>query len=94
MLAFSDDYLFSVLVHQRPYAWTTDEADQLLNDPMEAQRKDPDDPYVLGIHLDSVLDVSESEIREIHERLASDVYLVTRLIGGRLVQMAGSSDTT
>lgn len=45
---FDDTYLFKIPTYQRPYAWTTDEADELLNDLMEAQRKDPNDPYFLG----------------------------------------------
>lgn len=47
---FDDTYLFKIPTYQRPYAWTTDEADELLNDLMEAQRKDPNDPYFRDLY--------------------------------------------
>ena len=33
---FSDDYLFEIPYFQRPYAWTTEETDELLTDLMAA----------------------------------------------------------
>jgi hypothetical protein len=48
----SDDYLFSIPSYQRPYAWTTEQASELLADVMsawghEAQAQDQA-PYFLG----------------------------------------------
>jgi len=45
---FDDSYLFKIPTYQRPYAWTTDEADELLNDLREAEKADPEEPYFLG----------------------------------------------
>lgn len=45
---FGGDYLFEVPPYQRPYAWTTEEVDELLNDLAAARREDPETPYFLG----------------------------------------------
>ena len=45
---FSDDYLFEIPLYQRPYAWTTDQVDELIDDLRDAQRRDPEAPYFLG----------------------------------------------
>ena len=37
---FSDDYLFSIPDYQRPYAWTTEQTGELLDDLLEAMFKD------------------------------------------------------
>ncbi len=69
---FDDTYLFKIPTYQRPYAWTTDEADELLNDLMEAQRKDPDDPYFLGsIILIKQESSPESDVVDGQQRLTT-----------------------
>ena len=45
---FSDDYLFTIPLYQRPYAWTTEEIDELLDDLTDAMGRDSDAPYFLG----------------------------------------------
>ena len=45
---FSDDYFFEIPLYQRPYAWTTEHVDELLDDLTEAMNRDPDSPYFLG----------------------------------------------
>ena len=41
---FSDDYAFEIPAYQRPYAWETEQARELLNDLLDAM----DDPNALG----------------------------------------------
>ena len=45
---FDDDYLFSIPLYQRPYAWTTEEVDELLDDLQNALSRDPKAPYFMG----------------------------------------------
>lgn len=49
---FSDDYLFEIPAYQRPYAWTTEQTSELLDDLLKAMGTDgPMDevaPYFLG----------------------------------------------
>ena len=45
---FSDAYLFEIPQYQRPYAWTTEQADELLDDLLDAMGRDPQSPYFLG----------------------------------------------
>ncbi|WBQ07825.1 DUF262 domain-containing protein [Kribbella sp. CA-293567] len=45
---FSSDFDFSIPNYQRPYAWGTDEAMQLLDDLAHALDQDRDEPYFLG----------------------------------------------
>ena len=39
---FSNEYLFQIPFYQRPYAWTTEEVGELLDDLLFAMDKDPD----------------------------------------------------
>ena len=45
---FSDDYIFEIPLYQRPYAWTTEEVEKLLNDLTNAVNRDREEPYFLG----------------------------------------------
>ena len=45
---FGDDYLFEVPVYQRPYAWTTEQSGELLDDLMNSQKQGSKTPYFLG----------------------------------------------
>ena len=49
---FSDDYLFEIPPYQRPYAWTTEQATELLDDLLTAMNHDGEmedvSPYFLG----------------------------------------------
>ena len=45
---FSDDYLFDIPDYQRPYAWTTEQTSELLDDLLAAMVAVDDSPYFLG----------------------------------------------
>ena len=45
---FCNDYLFEIPVFQRPYAWTTEEVNELLDDLLFSMDKDDQEPYFLG----------------------------------------------
>lgn len=45
---FCDDYLFRIPSYQRPYAWTTEHAGELLSDIEAARARDQEDPYFLA----------------------------------------------
>ncbi len=45
---FCDDYLFEIPLYQRPYAWTTEEVGELLDDLLFAVETGDDAPYFLG----------------------------------------------
>ena len=45
---FSDDYLFEIPDYQRPYAWTTEQTGELLDDLLTAMDTDEEAPYFLG----------------------------------------------
>lgn len=69
---FDDTYLFKIPTYQRPYAWTTENADELLKDLLEAQRREPGEPYFLGsIILIKHDDVPESAVVDGQQRLTT-----------------------
>lgn len=43
-----NDYLFEIPVFQRPYAWTTEEVNELLDDLLFSMDRDDQEPYFLG----------------------------------------------
>ena len=45
---FSDDYLFEIPDYQRPYAWTTEQTGELLEDLLTAMQGNDDSSYFLG----------------------------------------------
>ncbi len=45
---FGKEYLFEIPFYQRPYAWTTDQVSELLDDLDDAVQRDADAPYFLG----------------------------------------------
>ena len=45
---FSDDYFYHIPPYQRPYAWTTEHVEELLDDLQDALRRNSDEPYFLG----------------------------------------------
>ena len=44
----SDDFAFTIPPYQRPYAWTTEQVGELLDDLLYAVNHDGDSPYFLG----------------------------------------------
>lgn len=74
---FSDDFVFNIPSYQRPYAWTTEQTEQLLIDLIDALGDETKDinqipPYFLGnIVLIKPIDKSESEVVDGQQRLTT-----------------------
>lgn len=74
---FSDDFLFNIPNYQRPYAWTTEQTEQLLTDLIDALGDETASidlvpPYFLGnIVLIKPIDLSESEVVDGQQRLTT-----------------------
>ena len=69
---FDDDYLFKIPAYQRPYAWTTENADELLKDLLKSLREAPEDPYFLGnIILIKHEDAPDSDVVDGQQRLTT-----------------------
>ena len=74
---FSDDFVFNIPNYQRPYAWTTEETEQLLIDLIDALEDESTDinlisPYFLGnIVLIKPIGKSESEVVDGQQRLTT-----------------------
>ena len=45
---FSDDFEYHIPQYQRPYAWTTEEANVLFSDLRDFWREEDDENYFLG----------------------------------------------
>ena len=69
---FSDDYVFAIPLYQRPYAWTTEQVDELLDDLIDAMDRDSEDPYFLGsVVLIKNDGVAKSEVVDGQQRLTT-----------------------
>ena len=69
---FSDNYVFDIPLYQRPYAWTTEQAGDLLDDLIDAMERDSADPYFLGsIVLIKSEGAAESEVVDGQQRLTT-----------------------
>ena len=69
---FSDDYFFEIPLYQRPYAWTTEHVEELLDDLIDAMRRDSDAPYFLGsIVLIKSDNSAKSEVVDGQQRLTT-----------------------
>ena len=69
---FSDTYFFQIPLYQRPYAWTTEHVEELLDDLVDAMRRDSDAPYFLGsIVLIKSDDNAKSEVVDGQQRLTT-----------------------
>ena len=69
---FGDDYLFEVPLYQRPYAWTTEQSGELLDDLLNAQRQGSQTPYFLGsiVLIKNEVD-TQSEVVDGQQRLTT-----------------------
>ena len=79
---FCDDFLFTVPAFQRPYAWTTEQAGELLDDLEFAlkQKGDPPPPYFLGtIVVIKDENKPQSDIVDGQQRLATLTILLSVL---------------
>lgn len=69
---FSNAYVFDIPVYQRPYAWTTEEVSDLLDDLTDAIERDDSEPYFLGsIVLIKSDGSAESEVVDGQQRLTT-----------------------
>ena len=69
---FSDNYFFEIPLYQRPYAWTDEHVEELLDDLIDAMRRDSDAPYFLGsIVLIKSDDNPKSEVVDGQQRLTT-----------------------
>ena len=74
---FSDDYVFEVPFYQRPYAWTTEQVDELVNDLTDAMGRDAEAPYFLGsVVLIKSEDDAKSQIVDGQQRLTTLTMLI------------------
>ena len=77
---FSDDYFFEIPLYQRPYAWTTEEVEALLDDLLDAMNRDFESPYFLGsIVLIKSEDNARSEVVDGQQRLTTLTMLLCAL---------------
>ena len=82
---FNNDFLFAIPPYQRPYAWTTDQAGELLSDLLaflgdDAQPIDDVNPYFLGsIVLIKDADSSKADIVDGQQRLTTLTILLAVL---------------
>lgn len=82
---FSDEFVFSVPVYQRPYAWTVEEAGELLDDLITSlgtstQLIEEIPPYFLGsVVLVKSEDSSEAQIIDGQQRLVTLTILLSAL---------------
>lgn len=73
----SDDFVFNIPNYQRPYAWTTEQTEQLLTDLIDALGDESTDinqlpPYFLGnVVLIKPIDKSASEVVDGQQRLTT-----------------------
>ena len=68
---FCDDYLFEIPFYQRPYAWTTEEVGELLDDLLFAMDKDAEAPYFLGSIVLIKGDSPDSKVIDGQQRLTT-----------------------
>ena len=69
---FDDRYLFKIPAYQRPYAWTTEHADELIKDLLQTLREAPAEPYFLGsIILIKSEDLPDSDVVDGQQRLTT-----------------------
>ena len=76
---FCDDYVFEIPHYQRPYAWTTDEVGELLDDLLFATGREEDVPYFLGSIVLIKGDGPDSKVIDGQQRLTTLTILLGTL---------------
>ena len=76
---FCDEYLFEIPFYQRPYAWTTDEVGELLEDLLFAMKRGDDVPYFLGSIVLVKGDGADSKVIDGQQRLTTLTILLCTL---------------
>ncbi|WP_394616082.1 DUF262 domain-containing protein [Lentzea sp. JNUCC 0626] len=75
---FGSDYDFRIPDYQRPYAWEVEQAQQLLEDLVEAEAGDSDEPYFLGSMVLVKADgKADSEVIDGQQRLTTLTILLS-----------------
>jgi hypothetical protein len=91
---FSDEFVFTIPVYQRPYSWTTEEAGMLLEDLLDAIGESKQDleeapPYFLGSIVLTKGDKSDSEVIDGQQRLTTITILLAALRASIRAEKAG-----
>ena len=76
---FCDEYLFEIPFYQRPYAWTTDEVGELLEDLLFAMKRGSGVPYFLGSIVLVKGDGADSKVIDGQQRLTTLTILLCTL---------------
>jgi len=76
---FCDDYRFEIPRFQRPYAWTTEEVSELLDDLLFAMNWDDQEPYFLGSVILIKRSDPESQVVDGQQRLTTLTMLLCSL---------------
>ncbi len=76
---FNDAYLFEIPEFQRPYAWTTEQVDDLLDDLLYAMGRNDDEPYFLGSVVLIKGDDAKSQVVDGQQRLTTLTMLLCSL---------------
>ncbi len=80
---FSDDYVFTIPNYQRPYAWTTEEAGELLSDLLVAMEDGKPveelNPYFLGSVVLIKGDKPDSQVVDGQQRLVTLIILLSAI---------------
>jgi uncharacterized protein with ParB-like and HNH nuclease domain len=81
---FSDDFVFTIPLYQRPYAWTIEEAGELLEDLITAlgdsnEKIDEINPYFLGSIVLIKGDKSDAQVVDGQQRLTTLTILLAAL---------------
>lgn len=79
---FSDEFVFNIPLYQRPYTWTPDEAEALLEDLLNAMGDGKQDmeevpSYFLGSIVLTKGDKPDSEVIDGQQRLTTITILMT-----------------
>jgi hypothetical protein len=81
---FSDEYVFNIPVYQRPYTWTPNEAEMLLEDLINAMGESTEDledvpPYFLGSLVLAKDDKPDADVIDGQQRLTTITILLAAL---------------
>ncbi|ALF54657.1 hypothetical protein ACX27_20385 [Nostoc piscinale CENA21] len=81
---FSDDFIFTIPLYQRPYAWTTEQAGELFEDLISAlgdgdEKIDDINPYFLGSIVLIKGDTTDAKVIDGQQRLTTITLLLAAL---------------
>src|SRR5947209_14583070 len=81
---FSDDFLFTIPLYQRPYAWTTEQSEELLQDLLRAMQGNEEPieelpPYFLGSIVLIKGEEADAQVIDGQQRLTTLTMLIAAL---------------